>query len=245
MAHRGHHGERTLEKNIRQTLGSHHREERQKNFWELIRRIFSPRALREQDAIIEKLKLDLVNERLENKRLLDANQRLRQENEAYRVQVESLFRSVDMEDFEAIFEKAGAFDRLGPSLSWLRQWAEQIGGVSERFEIRKVCREMYEELKEARDGFQKIKIYRRYLARFEAFPLLGGWLEPFRKDKEKVKDRNWMTQFLTEIRNLADLEKDLELLMGQVGSKAREALNAFFSREMLMKEGKQDGILRP
>lgn len=221
-----HRGEKILEENLREALESRNREVRKERWWGLFSRIFSTRLLREQEAAVKKLKEDLVNERLENKRLLEAAQRLRRENEAYRVQVESLIQTVDLDNFDTAFEKAQSYDRLRSGLSWLREWAEGLVRVTERFEIRKIFRNMHEDLRDARDGFQKIKIYRKYLAQFEEFPSLASWLEPFRKNREKVKDRAWLSELVREIRDVADLEKDMDLLMTDVGPKAREVLNA-------------------
>lgn len=221
-----HRGEKLLEENLREALEARNREARKDRWWGLFSRIFSTRRLREEEAAVRKLKEDLVNERLENKRLLEAAQRLRRENEAYRVQVESLMKTVDLDNFDEAFEKAQAYDRLSGALSWLREWAGSLVRVTERFEIRKVFKRMHEDLRDARDGFQKIKIYRKYLAQFEEFPSLAPWLEPFRKNREKVKDRAWLAELVREIRDVADLEKDMELLMTDVGPRAREALSA-------------------
>ncbi|MBL8994786.1 MAG: hypothetical protein JNM63_15675, partial [Spirochaetia bacterium] len=202
-----HPGEKILEENLREALEARNREARKERWWNLFSRVFSTRQLREQEAAVKKLKEDLVNERLENKRLLEAAQRLRRENEAYRVQVESLIKTVDLDNFDTAFEKAQSYDRLRSALSWLREWAGSLVRVTERFEIRKIFRSMHEDLRDARDGFQKIKIYRKYLAQFEEFPSLGQWLEPFRKNREKVKDRAWLAELVREIRDVADLEK--------------------------------------
>jgi len=221
-----HRGEKLLEENLRQALEARNREARKERWWNLFSRVFSTRRLREEEAAVKKLKEDLVNERLENKRLLEAAQRLRRENEAYRVQVEGLIKTVDLDDFDDAFEKARSYDRLRGALSWLREWAHGLVRVTERFEIRKIFRSMHEDLRDARDGFQKIKVYRKYLAQFEEFPSLAPWLEPFRNNREKVKDRTWLAELVREIRDVADLEKDMEMLMADVGPRAREVLDA-------------------
>jgi hypothetical protein len=132
--------------------------------------------------------------------------------------MQTLLAKVDPSDLGETAAKAAAFDALTPDLATLSHWAESLHAVERRLAMRRVLMRLGEELKTARDGFQKIKLYRKYLSRFSEFPELHGLVEPFRQDRERIKDRAQVEALLEGLKTLTDAENEMEKLAESGGA---------------------------
>lgn len=212
-----HPGEIELARNLRRSRSearSAQRRERLRRWW---RKLMGERVT-EAPETFEKLKSELAEARYQLESARDGEQRARYERDQFKAQAESLLAQVDPADLGETAAKARAFDALTPELSALSRWAESLGSVERRLAMRRVLMRLGEELKTARDGFQKIKLYRKYLSRFSEFPELSGLVEPFRQDRERIKDRGQVEALLEGLKALTDAEKEMEKLAEDGGA---------------------------
>ncbi|MBN8217032.1 MAG: hypothetical protein J0L75_10355 [Spirochaetes bacterium] len=228
-----HPGELELSRNLRRSRSqarSTQRRERLRSWW---RKLMGERAT-EAPETFEKLKGELAEARYQAGLAKEARERAEYEREALKAQVQTLLAQVDPSDLGETAAKAAAFDSLTPELATLSKWAEGLHGVERRLAMRRVLMRLGEELKSARDGFQKIKLYRKYLNRFSEFPELQGLVEPFRQDRERIKDRAQVEALLEGLKALTDAEKEMENLAESGGAlleRVRKALGPWRREE--------------
>lgn len=209
-----HPGEEALRENLRQARKAAAKQSRRSLVRDLWSRLFHKAEPVSRDLVtLDHLKRQLAEARHERDQARDELAMLRLKPAvAPQAEVDAKETTPSEEMAEAL-SKARAYDELAHHLPVVAGWTTALSRVSDRLILRSVVREMHGELSSARDGFQKIKIYRKYLGRLAAFPQLETTLAPFLVDRNLVKDRKRMEGLVEELRRATDVAQDLEPLL--------------------------------
>lgn len=154
---------------------------------------------------------------------------LEQDNALLEKRVKSLLHDIDIEDIFKIKGQAEKYKNIVPLINTINNNYKKLNELSRRQMIKKKIENLNRELEEAVDDFQKRKIYKNFFQQFTKIPEIEEKAAQIIKDKELLKNKEFIETVMEELKTLTGNEDDFERYIQQEHQKISNALNKIYT----------------